>query len=118
MGLKQPTELNKSEQWQRYANNVISLRDFFLKAYSQPYEKPKDDKKNNYMNRLNTDYRDFRSYLLKLTMRNKILEKTSYTAGRISHFRKDYTVLPANSVERLEQFKSLGYQLTNWLPEK
>ncbi|MGD8123186.1 LysM domain-containing protein, partial [Vibrio sp. TRT 2004] len=70
MGLPYPTELNKAEQWQRYAKNVISLRDFFTQAFSQPYENPNDRIKANYMETLSKDYAKFCENMFWLTQDN------------------------------------------------
>ncbi|MGD8123143.1 LysM domain-containing protein, partial [Vibrio sp. TRT 2004] len=115
MGLPHPTELNKAEQWQRYAKNVISLRDFFTKAFSQPYENPNDRIKTNYMETLSKDYAKFCENMFWLTQDNLILEKTYPARARM---KAEYAVLREKDSEQLEQFKLLGYQLSNWLPER
>ncbi|MCG9647522.1 LysM peptidoglycan-binding domain-containing protein [Vibrio brasiliensis] len=115
MGLRQPTELDKSQQWQRYAKNVLSIRDFFTKAFSQPYENPNDKDKNNYMETLEKDYTKLCENMFWLTQANLILEKTHPTRARI---KAEYAVLRKNEIEQLKQFQLRGYQLTNWLPER
>ncbi|MEF1286168.1 LysM domain-containing protein, partial [Vibrio sp. M250220] len=115
MGLPHPTELNKAEQWQRYAKNVISLRDFFTQAFSQPYENPNDKDKSKYMRTLSNDYARFRRYIYWLTKGHKILEKSYPARARMEAV---YAVLPEDDIEQLEQFKLRGYQLSNWLPER
>ncbi|MGD8118487.1 LysM domain-containing protein [Vibrio sp. TRT 29B02] len=115
MGLPYPTELNKAEQWQRYAKNVISLRDFFTQAFSQPYENPNDRIKANYMETLSKDYAKFCENMFWLTQDNLILEKT-YPAR--AQMKAEYAVLREKDSEQLEKSKLLGYQLSNWLPER
>ncbi|WP_234920693.1 hypothetical protein [Vibrio anguillarum] len=67
MGLADPTQLDKAEQWPRYAKNVLSLRDFFSKGFSQPYENPNDQDKDKYMRDLGDQYNDFRRNINWLT---------------------------------------------------
>lgn len=109
MGLADPTQLDKAEQWPRYAKNVLSLRDFFSKAFSQPYENPNDRDKAKYMNDLTRDYNFFKSYLLQLTVQNKILEKTTLSSA----LSTEYTALPASDSAQLEYLKTKGYRLVN-----
>lgn len=115
MGLKQPTEFDKSQQWQHYAKNVLSIRDFFTKAFSQPYENPNDKDKNKYMEALDDEYATLRKNINWLTREHKILEKSYPARARMN---MEYAVLPANHIEQLDQFKLRGYQLSNWLPER
>ncbi|HGS4445430.1 TPA: LysM peptidoglycan-binding domain-containing protein [Vibrio cholerae] len=118
MGLVDPTQLDKAEQWPRYAKNVLSLRDFFSKAFSQPYENPNDQDKATYMRSLNTDYVEFKKYMFWLTQNNLILEKTTLSSARRARLSTDYTALPASDKAQLEHLKASGYRLVNWLPEK
>ncbi|HGE6025069.1 TPA: hypothetical protein ACGGSL_001966 [Vibrio cholerae] len=118
MGLADPTQFDKTEQWSRYAKNILILRDFFSKAFSQPYENPNDQDKAKYMNDLRRDYNFFKSYLLRLTVQNKILEKTTLSSARRARLSTDYTALPASDKAQLEYLKTKGYRLVNWLPEK
>ncbi|OXX68109.1 peptidoglycan-binding protein LysM [Vibrio sp. V19_P1S1T109] len=118
MGLADPTQLDKAEQWPRYAKNVLSLRDFFSKAFSQPYENPQDKNKATYMDQVHRDYRTFRKSMLRLTEQHKILEKTTLSSERRARLSTDYTALPASDKAQLEHLKASGYRLVNWLPEK
>ncbi|ENS5605670.1 LysM peptidoglycan-binding domain-containing protein [Vibrio mimicus] len=118
MGLADPTQLDKAEQWPRYAKNVLILRDFFSRAFSQPYENPNDQDKSKYMNDLRRDYNSFKSYLLRLTVQNKILEKNTLSSERRARLSTEYTALPASDSVQLEYLKTKGYRLVNWLPEK
>ncbi|MDP4497292.1 LysM domain-containing protein [Vibrio cholerae] len=118
MGLADPTQLDKAEQWSRYAKNILILRDFFIKAFSQPYENPKDRDKTEYMRVLGEDYDLFKAYLLRLTEQNKILEKTTLSSERRARLNTEYTALPASDSVQLEYLKTKGYRLVNWLPEK
>ncbi|HFS8461651.1 TPA: LysM domain-containing protein, partial [Vibrio cholerae] len=118
MGLADPTQLDKTEQWSRYAKNILILRDFFSKAFSQPYENPKDENKATYMDQVNRDYRTFRKSLMRLTEQNKILEKNTLSSERRARLSTEYTALPANDRAQLEYLKTKGYRLVNWLPEK
>lgn len=118
MGLADPTQLDKAEQWPRYAKNVLILRDFFSRAFSQPYENPNDQDKSKYMNDLRRDYNSFKSYLLRLTVQNKILGKNTLSSERRARLSTEYTALPASDSVQLEYLKTKGYRLVNWLPEK
>jgi hypothetical protein len=97
MGLADPTQLDKAEQWPRYAKNVLSLRDFFSKAFSQPYENPQDKNKTTYMESLNADYVRFKNRMFWLTQNNLILEKTTLSSA----LSTEYTALPASDSAQL-----------------
>ncbi|MDE1236469.1 LysM peptidoglycan-binding domain-containing protein [Vibrio aestuarianus] len=114
MGLADPTQLDKAEQWPRYAKNVLSLRDFFSKGFSQPYENPNDQDKGKYMRDLGDQYNDFRRNINWLTKESKILEKVTLRSA----LSTEYTALPASDSVQLEYLKTKGYRLVNWLPEK
>ncbi len=118
MGLADPTQLDKTEQWSRYAKNILILRDFFIKAFSQPYENPNDQDKATYMRSLNTDYAEFKDYMFWLTQNNLILEKNTLSSERRARLSTEYTALPASDKAQLEHLKARGYRLVNWLPEK
>lgn len=122
MGLADPTKLDKAEQWPRYAKNILILRDFFIKAFSQPYENPKNKNKNEnkdtYMESLNADYVRFKNRMLWLTQNNLILEKNTLSSERRARLSTDYTALPVSDKAQLEHLKASGYRLVNWLPEK
>ncbi|MGL4577298.1 LysM peptidoglycan-binding domain-containing protein [Vibrio metoecus] len=118
MGLADPTQLDKAEQWPRYAKNVLSLRDFFSKAFSQPYENPNDQDKGKYMRDLGEQYNDFRRNINWLTKESRILEKVTLSSERRARLSSDYTALPASDKAQLEYLKTKGYRLVNWLPEK
>ncbi len=114
MGLKNSEQLDKSKQWQRYANNVIKLRDFYTQAFSQPYEPNNNNNNNNnnklsYMDTLRNDYTNFSNYLSLLTQQNLILEKPPEHKGR-SRIPTMYTALPKKNIEQLESLKKRGYQ--------
>ncbi|ENM5786385.1 LysM peptidoglycan-binding domain-containing protein [Vibrio metoecus] len=118
MGLVDPTQLDKTEQWPRYAKNVLSLRDFFIKAFSQPYENPNDRDKGKYMRDLGDQYTDLRRNINWLTKESRILEKTTLSSDHRASLSTEYTALPASDSARLEYLKTKGYRLVNWLPEK
>ncbi len=118
MGLADPTQLDKTEQWSRYAKNILILRDFFSKAFSQPYENPNDQDKGKYMRDLGEQYNDFRRNINWLTKESKILEKVTLSSERRARLSTDYTALPASDKAQLEHLKASGYRLVNWLPEK
>ncbi|HAS3163476.1 TPA: LysM peptidoglycan-binding domain-containing protein [Vibrio cholerae] len=118
MGLADPTQLDKTEQWSRYAKNILILRDFFSKAFSQPYENPNDQDKGKYMRDLGEQYNDFRRNINWLTKESKILEKVTLSSERRARLSSDYTALPASDKAQLEYLKTKGYRLVNWLPEK
>lgn len=118
MGLADPTQLDKAEQWPRYAKNVLSLRDFFSKGFSQPYENPNDQDKGKYMRDLGDQYNDFRRNINWLTKDSKILVKNTLSSARRARLSTDYTALPASDKAQLEYLKTKGYRLVNWLPEK
>ncbi|EJL6421898.1 LysM peptidoglycan-binding domain-containing protein [Vibrio cholerae] len=118
MGLADPTQLDKAEQWSRYAKNILILRDFFIKAFSQPYENPNDQDKATYMRSLNTDYVRFKNRMFWLTQNNLILEKNTLSSERRARLSTEYTALPASDKAQLEHLKARGYRLVNWLPEK
>ncbi|EOI6460948.1 hypothetical protein ACMU58_003428 [Vibrio cholerae] len=98
--------------------NILILRDFFSKAFSQPYENPKDENKATYMDQVNRDYRTFRKSMMRLTEQNKILEKNTLSSERRARLSTEYTALPASDRAQLEYLKTKGYRLVNWLPEK
>ncbi len=120
MGLKNSEQLDKSKQWQRYAKNVIRLRDFYTQAFSQSYEFNNNNNNNNnnnklsYMDTLRNDYTNFSNYLFLLTQQNIILEKPPEHRGR-SRLPTMYTALPKENIEQLEALKKNGYQPSNWL---
>ncbi|WP_412497552.1 LysM peptidoglycan-binding domain-containing protein [Vibrio furnissii] len=118
MGLADPTKLDKAEQWPRYAKNVLILRDFFIKAFSQPYENPNDRDKGKYMRDLGDQYTDLRRNINWLTKERRILEKTTLSSDHRARLSTEYTVLPASDLTQLEYLKTKGYRLVNWLPEK
>ncbi|GHY93342.1 putative tryptophanase [Vibrio cholerae] len=111
-------EGNDSDEMVWYAKNVLRLRDFFSKAFSQPYENPNDQDKATYMRSLNTDYAEFKKYMFWLTQNNLILEKTTLSSARRARLSPVYTALPASDKAQLEHLKTMGYRLVNWLPEK
>uniref|UniRef100_UPI00301BFEEA hypothetical protein n=1 Tax=Vibrio cholerae TaxID=666 RepID=UPI00301BFEEA len=98
--------------------NILILRDFFSKAFSQPYENPNDRDKGKYMRDLGDQYTDLRRNINWLTKESRILEKTTLSSDHRASLSTEYTALPASDSARLEYLKTKGYRLVNWLPEK
>jgi len=123
MGVDDPANQDEGGKWQRYANNAMRLRAFFVRAKDDDYEDEKEEKEPlPYMKRLDNDIEIFMEFMEKLTKRTPIYEDHSYQAaadtferyntdetGEDAYFalnreeRKNYTI---NSVE--------GYNPIEW----
>ncbi len=118
MGLEQPTELDKTVQWKRYAENVMALDAFFKRAFKEPYQYPPQDpkaKKEDYMETLRDDYKDFKKHMISLTRNMKVMKRREMNAGR--SWPDEYIAAQINedTPELHEKLKKRGYQLVSWL---
>ncbi|MBD1555881.1 hypothetical protein HC752_02950 [Vibrio sp. S9_S30] len=112
MGLSQPTKINDEEKWQRYANNVISLRGFFVISQDDYYEEPNDKSKKVYMVKVNDSFKLFKKMIIKFTMLNQIMEKPKFNGRGGASEKLEYISASERNISKL---RAIGYRNINWL---
>ncbi|CCO45930.1 conserved hypothetical protein [Vibrio nigripulchritudo SOn1] len=112
MGLSEPTKLNDAEKWQRYAINVIKLRNFFKAAQNDYYEYPNEKENNKYMNIVDQELEYSFVMLSRLTSINIVMGKSRYNGRGGPSVEKEYVSVNISDVSR---FRALGYQNVKWL---
>ncbi|WP_252032967.1 hypothetical protein [Vibrio sp. SCSIO 43135] len=113
MNLQNPMELNKSEQWRKYADNLFMLRDFFLQAFTDKYEPPIKSEQT-YMRDLYRDYKKFREHMIFLTGNTQVMQKSFLGKGTRAKVQETYIAVSNSDVIDLQQE---GFRLATWLPE-
>jgi hypothetical protein len=109
MGLKDSTSLDKTEQWERYAENLLKIKRFFdmcvLNKYTYSRPKAHSGKDSyDYIQLLN--YTKFEKYIKALTTRTRLFKKDSY---------KTYYGYRINLPEYIASRTELnGYDEINW----
>lgn len=113
MYLKKPTELDKTEQWRRYADNLLMIRGFFVTALSDEYQDP-NNPRSDYMKGVIDDFQNFKELIDTLTKNTRVMERVQLGSGRRGRLSTTYVAVSSLDVENLQKE---GFKLLNWLPE-
>ncbi|NLU99553.1 hypothetical protein B6N13_15850 [Marinomonas sp. UCMA 3892] len=112
MYLKDPTSLDPGEKWEKYADNLLKIKGFFVRCVMNKYEYAlENDVKNRKYNELMVlNYDSFVLYIDKLTHRNSLYQKDNYKyyVGGRNNF-PDY-MSSRDKASMAEQ----GYKKTKW----
>ena len=123
MGVDDPANQDEGGKWQRYANNAMRLRAFFVRAKDDDYEDEKEEKQPlPYMERLERNIKSFMEFMDKLTERTPIYEVHPYQAAAdtFERYNTDETGEDAYFALNREEIKSYtinsvkGYSPIEW----
>ncbi|BCL70809.1 hypothetical protein TUMSATVNIG1_27740 [Vibrio nigripulchritudo] len=112
IGLSEPTKLDDKEKWQRYANNVMSVMNYFKQGQRDYYELENGNNTNgDYMDIAGNQFDLVKFYLNELTKLNNIMEKPKYNGRSGPSVKMEYISAKKNNINEL---RSIGYKNVKW----
>ncbi|WP_161154588.1 hypothetical protein, partial [Vibrio eleionomae] len=103
MGSFDGQEFNKTEQWIRYKNNLLKIREFFRLCSSKKYE-------NEYDRIMHINYNNFSTMITRLTIKHGLFylyqPNLDHTSGGFSVGKRDTVVLDTKH-EKTSKYKEI-----------
>jgi hypothetical protein len=112
MGLKDSTALDKTEQWERYAENLLKIKRFFDMCLINRYSYSVKNRKAEYNNAMITNHSKFSIYIAKLVSNTPLYRRESlnYYGGYVVNFPK-YIASRNKSFSMNSEYKIVNWKL-------
>ncbi|MGF1727662.1 LysM peptidoglycan-binding domain-containing protein [Photobacterium nomapromontoriensis] len=115
MGLRNGDELNEEEKWHRYADNLLLIKNFFMKAKYEDYRLEDDDVMNEHIKNLNLQLENYSKYIKFLTRRMVLYTKVvGHDSVSRQYLQTEFLVIDATDYEGINSAVVDHYKKIKW----